>query len=330
MAKVEKLPCLCCGKEKAETKEFYLTKSRIYDDMIRSRRGRMLICKSCFFELYDTFKYRYQDELRALYHLCMMFDICYDAKLAMSSKSQQNTRKDKHSLLKNYMKNINSSIGSNSTIGKTSLDSEHIIMDDSLIEKQEKVEIKEIKKDKKSKIKIEERVIDDDIRRKWWREYSDEECLLLEEYYDDYYDKYNHEKDPAKLDSLKEVCTFKLIIAQAKKDRDNKTIREFSTLISQKLADAELKPSQQKKLGEADNDLYSRKLRILEKTRPVSSPLDEYLDVDKFWGYLNKHMIKPLAMALGLAKGEYDIEKGSEDIVIDDKLKNVMGDTDEN
>lgn len=300
MAKVEKLPCLCCGKEKAETKEFYLTKSRIYDDIIQSRRGRMLICKSCFFELYDKFKDRYQDELRALYHLCMMFDICYDAKLAMSSKSQQNTRKDKHSLLKNYMKNINSSIGANSTIGKTSLDSEHIIMDDSLIEKQE-VETKEVKKDKKNKIKIEERVIDDDIRRKWWREYTDEECLMLEEYYDYYYDNYDHEKDLAKLDSLKEVCTFKLIIAQAKKDRDNKTIREFSTLISQKLADANLKPSQRKAYGDQAGEGLGTDIRsLIENKMPVNEVLPQFKDIDNFAKMIEGTFLNPLKKVHGL------------------------------
>ena len=35
-------------------------------------------------------------------------------------------------------------------------------------------------------------------------------------------------------------------------------------------------------------------------------------------------MIKPFANALGLASGEYSIEEGSDNIVVDDKVKDAL------
>ncbi|MGL5766372.1 MAG: hypothetical protein ACRCX8_12095, partial [Sarcina sp.] len=94
--------------------------------------------------------------------------------------------------------------------------------------------------------------------------------------------------------------------------------------------DANLKPSQQKNFGEADEDVYSLKMKIIENERPVCEPLKEYLDVDGFWKYLNRHMIKPFASAIGLAKGEYSLEDGSDKIVMDEKLtKELDGVSDE-
>lgn len=312
MAKVEKLPCLCCGKEKAETKEFYLTKSRIYDDMIRSRRGRMLICKSCFFELYDKFKDRYQDELRALYHLCMMFDICYDAKLAMSSKSQQNTRKDKHSLLKNYVKNINSSIGANSTIGKTSLDSEHIIMDDSLIEKQE-VETKEVKKEKKNKIKIEEDCdyenmkIPSHIKKRWGSGYSNEEYMYLEDNYEEFYDAYSHET-PAERMLLMNITKSLLEAERSRKAGKTKEYENMMKLVSSMLTDANIKPSQKKNKGDEVGECFGTFIENIEKNEPIGEAIEEFADADGIGRLFERQFVKNFAKVFGLVGDDNEDE----------------------
>ena len=113
-----------------------------------------------------------------------------------------------------------------------------------------------------------------------------------------------------KLELIQEMCTIKFIRDKAKRNGDYKTAREYSDLLSKKMADANLKPSQQKILGEADDDTFGMKLLAYERDKPVPEVLPEYKDVDKFWGYLVKNMIKPFANALGLANGEYSIEEG--------------------
>jgi hypothetical protein len=311
-----KKTCACCGKSKARNVGFYLSHSNLY----RANDGRMAICKDCLFERYKELLLKYEDdEIKAIYHLCMNLDVYFNKELVESSFKQEGRSNKPESLLKVYLTKVNSLMQYK---GMNSIGSDFVALEDYIVKEQnDEQEEKEIE---------EEKIITKDIKRRWGREYTDEECLLLEEYYEDYYNNYNHDNDYAKLDIVKEVCGFRLIIARAKREKDNKTIKEFTSLISQRMADAELKPSQQKKIGEADDDMYSRKLKVLERTEPVIDRLEEYKDVDGFWKYINKHMIKPFAMALGLAKGEYDIEEGSKNIILDDKLKNELGDIDEN
>ncbi|MGL5191657.1 MAG: hypothetical protein ACRC7S_18610 [Cetobacterium sp.] len=320
MVKLNKVVCTACGKAKAQARDFYLSHSDLY----KHNGGRMTVCKECLVDRYQIYMNKYEDEIKAIYHLCMNFDIYFSKELVESAYKQDNRNNNNDSILKTYLTKVNSLMQYK---GMNSISSDYIVLDSDIIK-----EIEEKYKQESEEVEIEdeEKKITREIRKRWGREYSDEECLLLEEYYEDYFDNYNHDNDYAKLDIVKEVCGLRLIVSRAKRDRDNKTIKEFTSLISQRMADAELKPSQQKKIGEADDDMYSRKLKVLERTKPVREVLDEYRDVDEFWKYLNKHMIKPFAMALGLAKGEYNIEDGSNNIVIDDKLKNELGDIDEN
>lgn len=306
MAKVSKIKCVAasCGKELAMS-NFYVSYSSLY----RENSGRMPVCKECFYKKYKELLSYYNDEVKALYHICMMFDIYFDKELI--SKSQENISNDELGLIKTYMKNVNSL---RQYKGKSSVESVvHEVLDDNALRELEDKYLNEIENLKEKKIeKNKDRIVDDFIRRKWGREYTDEECLQLEDYYEEYFDNYTHEGDYAKLDILKEICTFKLIISQAKKDRDNRTIKDFSDLISKKMADANLKPSQQKDRGEGSEDTFGVRLRIYENEKPVPGVQESLKDVDKFWKYHLRYLVKPFAMALDLAKGTYSIEDGDQ------------------
>ena len=220
---------------------------------------------------------------------------------------------EEDNLLKTYMKNVNSL---NQYKFKDSMSSDCIILDESLIkyEKKEEIEV-----DTQLSISITPK-----IRRRWGKGYTDEEYEDLEYFYEEYKNNLDHENDFMKLELIQEMCTIKFIRDKAKRNGDYKTAREYSDLLSKKMADANLKPSQQKILGEADDDTFGMKLLAYERDRPVPEVLPEYKDVDKFWGYLVKNMIKPFANALGLASGEYSIEEGSENIIVDDKVKDAL------
>ena len=301
-----KKTCTCCGKSKASNIGFYLSHSNLY----RSNDGRMAICKDCLFERYKELLLKYEDdEIKAIYHLCMNLDVYFNKELVESSFKQEGRSNKPESLLKVYLTKVNSLMQYK---GMNSIGSDVVILNEDVIkeiEEKYKKEYKDIVSLNKKKLK-KEKSINDDIRRKWGREYTDEECLQLEDYYDDYFENYNHNGDYAKLDILKEICTFKLIISQAKRDRDNKTIKDFSDLISKKMADANLKPSQQKVLGEGSEDTFGVRLRIYETEKPVPEVQESLKDVDKFWQYIMKYLVKPFAMAMDLAKGTYSIDEG--------------------
>ncbi len=301
--------CTACGEDKRPAIDFYLSRSKLY----KFNDGRMPVCKECLSSLFKELNAKYSDEVKALYHLCMLFDIYFDRDLVEKS-SANNNFSDEDNLLKSYMKNVNSL---NQYKFKDSMSSDCVVLDDNLLES--KKEYEEVETDTELSISITPK-----IRRRWGKGYTDEEYEDLEYFYEEYKNNLDHEDDFMKLELIQEMCTIKFIRDKAKRNGDYKTAREYSDLLSKKMADANLKPSQKKILGEADDDTFGMKLLAYERDRPVPEVLPEYKDVDKFWGYLVKNMIKPFANALGLASGEYSIEEGSDNIVVDDKVKDAL------
>ena len=304
---IAKRVCTACGEAKKPNIDFYLSRSKLY----KFNDARMPICKECLSSLFKELNAKYSDETKALYHLCMLFDIYFSKELVEKS-SVNNNYSDEDNLLKTYMKNVNSL---KQYKFESSMSSDYIVLDDNLI----KDEKKEIEVDTELSISITPK-----IRRRWGKGYTDEEYEDLEYFYEEYKNNLDHENDFMKLELIQEMCTIKFIRDKAKRNGDYKTAREYSDLLSKKMADANLKPSQQKILGEADDDTFGMKLLAYERDRPVPEVLPEYKDVDKFWGYLVKNMIKPFANALGLASGEYSIEEGSDNVVVDDKVKDAL------
>lgn len=321
---INKIRCTKCGKSKAPSTNFYLSRSNRYANNL----GRLDVCKLCFYEEFEVLMKRYNNDfVKAMYHLCMNYDIYFCKSLCESSASVETVTNTPIGILKEYMKTLNSFPVYN---GLTSINSDHIYLgDDNMSTNSELSE-----DDKKSKNnynlkgdKYEEIILTNEIRRRWGSEYTDEQCIRLEEYYRHYFSNYNHENDAGKLDILEEVCTYRLIKAQAVREKDNKTIRDFTEIISKRMADAGLKPCQQRVSGEADEDVFGMQLYIYEKKKPVPKALKEYLDVDGFWKYILKHMIKPLSVAMGMAKGEYDIEDGDKNIELSPKMQEALEDS---
>ncbi len=95
--------CTACGEEKAPNTGFYLSRSKLY----KFNDGRMPICKECLSKLFKELQAKYSDEVKALYHLCMLFDIYFDKDLVAKSSNMEKFSSDDN-LLKSYMKNVNS------------------------------------------------------------------------------------------------------------------------------------------------------------------------------------------------------------------------------
>lgn len=317
---LSKIRCTTCGKSKAPSTNFYLSRSKRYANNL----GRLDVCKNCFYEEFEKLMITYNNDfIKAMYHLCISYDIYFCKSLCESSASVETVTNTPVGILKEYMKTLNSFPVYN---GLTSINSDHIYLGTDDIENDSKDDNGKNKKNTyPAKVdKYEEIVINNEIRRRWGSEYSDEQCIRLEEYYRHYFSNYNHENDAGKLDILEEVCTYRLIKAQAVREKDNKTIKDFTEIISKRMADAGLKPCQQRVSGEADEDVFGMQLYIYEKKKPVPKALKEYLDVDGFWNYILKHMIKPLSVAMGLAKGEYDIDDGDKNIELSPKMQEAL------
>ena len=95
--------CTACGEDKRPAIDFYLSRSKLY----KFNDGRMPVCKECLSKLFKELNAKYSDEVKALYHLCMLFDIYFDRDLVEKS-SANNNFSEEDNLLKSYMKNVNS------------------------------------------------------------------------------------------------------------------------------------------------------------------------------------------------------------------------------
>lgn len=296
MAKSKKI-CTACGEEKAPNAGFYLSRSKLY----KFNDGRMPICKECLSKLFKELQAKYSDEVKALYHLCMLFDIYFDKDLVAKSSNMEKFSSDDN-LLKSYMKNVNSL---NQYKFKDSMSSDCIVLDDNLI-KEEKENIEEdISKDD-TEISIS---ITPKIRRRWGKGYTDEEYEDLEYFYEEYKNNLDHDNNFMKLELIQEMCTIKLIRDKAKRNGDYKTAREYSDLLSKKMADADLKPSQRRQYGEVAGETLGMDIKeIIENHEPVRDVLPQFKDIDGFTKMIEKTFLEPFRRVYGLQAKEDDVQ----------------------
>ena len=95
---IAKRVCTACGEAKKPNIDFYLSRSKLY----KFNDARMPICKECLSNLFKELNAKYSDETKALYHLCMLFDIYFSKELVEKSNSNNNYSEE-DTLLKTYM-----------------------------------------------------------------------------------------------------------------------------------------------------------------------------------------------------------------------------------
>ncbi|MDV9617674.1 hypothetical protein RHG62_19805 [Clostridioides difficile] len=290
---ISKTKCLNCGEEKYTDRYFWKSHSEIF-----ALNKRLPVCKECFRARFLLLNGCYNGELvKALKHICFNFDVYFDEKLAKELADKKN----KDELIDEYMKIINRN---SKYKGKTSLDNL----------------LKEIYTENNNDKNI---VINDEIKLKWGRGFDDYEYKILERKYKEYKEYY----EPESLTERKlfeEICIIELEKDKSREKGDMKAFNDLSKLVSSKMQDAEIKPSQKKKAGDSQDDTFGMKMMIYEKNQPVKDRLKEYEDVDGFEAYVNKHMKKPLAVALGLATGKYSINDGDKDIKFKDDVRDIL------
>ena len=286
MAKHKKI-CTACGEEKAQNVGFYISRSKLY----KFNDGRMPICKECLSKLFKELQAKYSDEVKALYHLCMLFDIYFDKDLVAKSSNMEKFSSDDN-LLKSYMKNVNSL---NQYKFKDSMSSDCIVLDDNLI-KEEKENIEEDI--------YEEREMTPELKKlclkRWGSGYSDEDYLYLEDNYAEFYEAHAHDT-PAERMLLMNITKTLLEGEKSRKSGDKKGYENMLKLVSSMLTDAAIKPSQKKTMGDEVGECFGVFIENLEKNEPVNEAIDEFADVDNIGKLIDRQFVKNFAKVFGLA-----------------------------
>lgn len=277
--------CTACGEDKRPAIDFYLSRSKLY----KFNDGRMPICKECLSNLFKELNAKYSDEVKALYHLCMLFDIYFDRDLVEKS-SANNNFSDEDNLLKSYMKNVNSL---NQYKFKDSMSSDCVVLDDSLLENK-KEEVEDI---------YEEREMTPELKKlclkRWGSGYSDEDYIYLEDNYAEFYEAYAHDT-PAERMLLMNITKTLLEGEKSRKSGDKKGYENMLKLVSSMLTDAAIKPSQKKTMGDEVGECFGVFIENLEKNEPVNEAIDDFADVDNIGKLIDRQFVKNFAKVFGL------------------------------
>lgn len=284
MAKDNKLICCDCGESKAPTTGFYISRS----SMFKNNSGRMPICKKCLFEKYNVYMKYYNDLEKAMYHLCMNLDIYFSKTLFESSFSQENINNTPEGILSIYLKNLNSLPQYRKM---TSINSDHIILDDKNDIRQEEYIEDEINYDK-MKIPIE-------VKKRWGSGYSNENYIFLEESYQEFYDAYPHDT-PAERLLLKQLSKSLLEGEICRRSGDRNGYEKMNKLVSSMLTDSNIKPSQKKNMGDEIGECFGVFIENVEKNEPIPDRIGEFEDVDGIGEYMDRHFVRNFAKVFGL------------------------------
>lgn len=280
--------CTACGEDKRPTIDFYLSRSKLY----KFNDGRMPVCKECLSKLFKELNAKYSDEVKALYHLCMLFDIYFDRDLVEKS-SANNNFSDEDNLLKSYMKNVNSL---NQYKFKDSMSSDCIILDDNLLEnKKEEVEIN-------NKTPFE---VTDKMEVRWGASLPIEDYMFLESKYKEFTDVYEC-RTPAQRLIFEQIAKCLLRGEKALKKDNDVAFEKMNNMVSKLMTDGNIKPIQEASVAEDDTATWGKWINLIEQERPIGEPCEQFKDVDKISTYITKWFTRQMQRVFDLSTGEED------------------------
>ena len=280
--------CTACGEDKRPAIDFYLSRSKLY----KFNNGRMPVCKECLSKLFKELNAKYSDEVKALYHLCMLFDIYFERDLVEKS-SANNNFSDEDNLLKSYMKNVNSL---NQYKFKDSMSSDCIVLDDSLLEsKKEEVEI-----NNKTLFEVTEKM---EIR--WGASLPIEDYMFLESKYKEFTDVYEC-RTPAQRLIFEQIAKCLLRGEKALKKDNDVAFEKMNNMVSKLMTDGNIKPIQEASVAEDDTATWGKWINLIEQERPIGEPCEQFKDVDKISTYITKWFTRQMQRVFDLSTGEED------------------------
>ena len=285
---IAKRVCTACGEAKKPNIDFYLSRSKLY----KFNDARMPICKECLSSLFKELNAKYSDETKALYHLCMLFDIYFSKELVEKSNSNNNYGEEDN-LLKTYMKNINSL---RQYKFESSMSSDYIVLDDSLI----KYEEKEVKINKNTPFEV-----TSDMEIRWGASLPLEDYIFLESKYKEFTDVYEC-RTPAQRLIFEQIAKCLLRGEKALKKDNDVAFEKMNNMVSKLMTDGNIKPIQEASVAEDDTATWGKWINLIEQERPIGEAAEQFKDVDKISSYITKWFTRQMQRVFDLSTGDED------------------------
>ena len=285
---IAKRVCTACGEAKKPNIDFYLSRSKLY----KFNDARMPICKECLSSLFKELNAKYSDETKALYHLCMLFDIYFSKELVEKS-SVNNNYSDEDNLLKTYMKNVNSL---KQYKFESSMSSDCIVLNDSLI----KYEEKEVKINQNTPFEV-----TSDMEIRWGASLPLEDYIFLESKYKEFTDVYEC-RTPAQRLIFEQIAKCLLRGEKALKKDNDVAFEKMNNMVSKLMTDGNIKPIQEASVAEDDTATWGKWINLIEQERPIGEAAEQFKDVDKISSYITKWFTRQMQRVFDLSTGDED------------------------
>lgn len=295
MAKNQK--CTCCGTSKSTVTGYYISYSPLY----ASNDKKMTMCKDCVIDIYERYVDFYSDETKALYRLSLLVDGYFS--LALVDILMAQAKKTNTSLVRVYFQKANSLPQFK---GKTSMDSEHISLEDGTLyltnEPIQQEEVQEIEDDF---------VITSEIIRRWGRGLPKDDYSFLEEKYQELIAVYDH-RNPVQRMLYQNISRTQLEAEKARRNGNPAMYEKMMSTLSKLMGDGNIKPVQENAVSD-DEASFGLFIKKIESEEPIPEPLDEFQDVDGFRKYIDEWFVKPFARIFDLDMGKAIEEEEYED-----------------
>ncbi|MGL5381067.1 hypothetical protein [Clostridium sp.] len=205
---VGKKKCTCCGQF-SNLEDFLVSYSKMNKYSIKSS-----VCKKCIALIYEDYLKEYADERKALFRLCMMFDLKYDSKMATSIIVKASNGEGVH-VASSYI----GKMGLRQFRQRSFNDSDELvnIWNMSNEEFDEVVETDLLKMSREDEERIKDEFLTHDVIMRWGYGRTPQEYQFLETRYQTLIDTYDN-KNPTSLWDYQELS---LLYLDLRNNRDN-------------------------------------------------------------------------------------------------------------
>lgn len=301
--------CACCGSTK--TKDFYMSKSKLY-----AATGKLLVCKQCIDNLFNDYFALYGENKKTMYFLCRRLDMPFS--IAAFNGATNHSIKTGWKIWQSYFKEINS-LGGTNNYGNC-FDQSDDFLDD---ENTENNNINLAKEDL---------YISDELVRKWGN-LPQQDIIFLEEQYREWCTRYDVSTKAMEL-LVQEICYQQLNIKK-NRERGNNVSKELKDL-QDLMNSAALKPIQESAAMAADVNTLGTWIKKFENEKPIPKPDPEFQDVDGIKKYIRVWFLGHFCRMLGInnvyaKEYEEELRKYSVEITEEDlQNNNINDDIDDN
>ena len=254
--------CMCCGKEKPATRDYFKSSSSLY------KSDRMLICKSCIEKYYKQLLNNYDNDIElAFEHLCLTLDCLYSKELL-----SQCIREFPDSYFGNYFRLLNckkeyKNLSGINNVISSSGESKNIQIDDD--------------------------VISDKILDFWGKGFSSQEYRRLEQKYKEYIRDYPSERRQ-EVTLIKTIAILEVLRERTIINNDSQAFDKYTTQISKRMEELNVLPNKMQKYNDDENITVGTMLQMIETKEPIPDKNPDYTDVDGIRKIMNRYFFNPI------------------------------------